>query len=193
MAAPGGVLALPAPAPPPPVVVTVGAPLAARCLAFIPTNDPIVQRTRFLPWTDHAAVGGAAATSSIPAYVLLRHFIVRCTIGGLPADLAAAQLRSVLTGSLTGAAWGRILTEFVASGLLNLQFTKRRELLVAVKAVQINNPGNLTCNENGGAGWSATVVSFCGSTAVVNFTTAATAAGQRYEDERLPLSSLRKV
>ena len=143
MAAPGGVLALPAPAPPPPVVVTVGAPLAARCLAFIPTNDPIVQRTRFLPWTDHAAVGGAAAMSSIPAYVLLRHFIVRCTIGGLPADLAAAQLRSVLTGSLTGAAWGRILTEFVASGLLNLQFTKRRELLVAVKAVQINNPGNL--------------------------------------------------
>ena len=127
MAAPGGVLALPAPAPPPPVVVTVGAPLAARCLAFIPTNDPIVQRTRFLPWTDHAAVGGAAAMSSIPAYVLLRHFIVRCTIGGLPADLAAAQLRSVLTGSLTGAAWGRILTEFVASGLLNLQFTKRRE------------------------------------------------------------------
>ena len=72
MAAPGGVLALPAPAPPPPVVVTVGAPLAARRLAFIQTNDPIVQRTRFLPWTDHAAVGGAAATSSIPAYVLLR-------------------------------------------------------------------------------------------------------------------------
>ena len=81
--------------------------------------------------------------SSIPAYVLLRHFIVRCTIGGLPADLAAAQLRSVLTGSLTGAAWGRILTEYVASGLLNFQFTKRRELLVAVKAVQINTPNNL--------------------------------------------------
>ena len=98
MAAPGGALALPAPAPPPPVVVTVAAPLAARLLASIPTNDPLVQRTRFLPWTDHAAIGGAAAMSSIPAYVLLRHFIGRCTIGGLPADLAAAQVRSVLTG-----------------------------------------------------------------------------------------------
>ena len=143
MAAPGGALALPAPAPPPPVVVTVAAPLAARLLASIPTNDPLVQRTRFLPWTDHAAIGGAAAMSSIPAYVLLRHFIGRCTIGGLPADLAAAQVRSVLTGSLTGAAWGRVLTEYVASGLLNMQFTKRRELLIAVKDLQINNPGNL--------------------------------------------------
>ena len=50
-----------------------------------------------------------------------------------------------------------------------------------------------TCNENGGNGWSGAIVSFCGSTAVVKFTSAATATGQRYEDERLPLSSLRKA
>ena len=50
-----------------------------------------------------------------------------------------------------------------------------------------------TCNENGGAGWSATVVAFGGSTAVVSFTVATTADGRRYEDERLPLASLRKV
>jgi len=136
-------MALPAPAPPPPVVVTVGAPPSPRCLAFLATQDPLVQRTRFLPWTDHAAVGGAAATSSISSYVLLRHFAVRCSIGGLPADLAAANAHSVLTGALTGAAWSRILTEYVASGLLTMHFTKRRELLTAVKALQVNTPGNL--------------------------------------------------
>ena len=124
MAAPGGVLALPAPAPPPPVVVTVGAPLAARCLAFIPTNDPIVQRTRFLPWTDHAAVGGAAATSSIPAYVLLRHFIVRCTIGGLPADLVSSSnsnssrsLYSARRSFPSGLSFSRMMTTSQGGGV----------------------------------------------------------------------------
>jgi len=54
-----------------------------RCpLSRLPraTQDPIVLRTRFLPWTDHAAIGNAVATSSISTYVLLRHFAMRCTV-----------------------------------------------------------------------------------------------------------------
>ena len=49
------------------------------------------------------------------------------------------------------------------------------------------------CNELGGVGWAATVVSYTSSTAVVRFSAARTRDGRPYEDHRLPRSVLCRV
>ena len=48
------------------------------------------------------------------------------------------------------------------------------------------------CDEHGGAGWEATVVSTTGLSAVVRFVHATSQSGPKYENVRLPLHSLRK-
>jgi hypothetical protein len=58
-------------------------------------------------------------------------------------DLAAADSHSVLTFALTGAAWGRILTELVASGLLTTTFTLLRDFDEAILDLVVATPANL--------------------------------------------------
>ena len=65
--------------------------------------------------------------SALPLFKALRVFISRCTIGTAPLDVTAAMRLSVLTGGLTAAAWSRVLTELVSSGLLAFHFEKLRE------------------------------------------------------------------
>ena len=50
-----------------------------------------------------------------------------------------------------------------------------------------------SCTENNGAGWEGTILKFTGTTAVVQFSFAKTANGEPYENERLPLRSLRRL
>ena len=81
--------------------------------------------------------------SALPLFKALRAFIPRCTIGTAPPDVAAAMRLSALTGGLTAAAWSRVLTELVDSGLLAFQFNKLRELRAALRGLAITNPANL--------------------------------------------------
>ena len=49
------------------------------------------------------------------------------------------------------------------------------------------------CDEMGGEAWHAAVVSSTQRTALVSFTRAKTRDGRRYEDIRLPLTSIRSI
>ena len=79
------------PAVPAAIAVVCGFPLTSSMLVFLDATEPLVQATVFLKWTTHAAVGGTPARVSLPTFKMVRAFIRCCTIGSLPADLAAAQ------------------------------------------------------------------------------------------------------
>ena len=157
-------------------------------LVFFDSGCAFVRGTAALPWKHNAAVGNAAATSTVPTYVLIRVFLPRCSIGPNAADITAAGRISVFDLVLTGAAWSRILTEYVASGLLTLSDGVGCRVLVP-KALW----PTYSCTEHNGAGWEGTILKFTGTTAVVRFSYAKTANGEPYENERLPLRSLRRL
>ena len=54
-------------------------------------------------------------------------------------------------------------------------------------------PTYKTCAENGGAGWTARIVSATSRSALVRFPYARTAQGKPYEKCRLPLDQLRLI
>ena len=78
----------------------------------------LVAATPMLDWTAEAGVGaGAAPRVSMTHAQMVRCFSSRCSVGPLPADVAAAAARSALTAYLKVAAWVRILEELCAGGL----------------------------------------------------------------------------
>ena len=50
---------------------------------------------------------------------------------------------------------------------------------------------DFVCDENGGAGWDATVLKVARQSALVSFDSARTDDGRRYEDEQIAISALR--
>ena len=127
-----------------PVAVHMPAgPITLDMPVFLDSNEPLVIATVFLPWQSHPAAGAAPARMSLPTWLMLRAWIRRCTLSSLPADLAILAVVDVFELSLSAAAWSRILTELVASGLLLAQFTDASTLDAALDTLTISNPGDL--------------------------------------------------
>ena len=142
--APAAAAAAAGPAPLAPVVARCGLPLSPMMLVFFESGCAFVRGTAdALPWKHNAAAGNAAATSTLPTFVLIRVFFSRCSIGPTAADLSAAAGISVFDLVLTGTAWSRILTEYVSSGLLAINCPKPRDLIQAVLDLALNNPNHL--------------------------------------------------
>ena len=138
-------VALPvAPAPPAPVVVTVVAvPITPTLPISLLANSSFVLGTACLPWEPQPPVAGAAPTVRLTQRILIYVFVGRCTLDQSAASLAVFNTAHVLTFALTGAAWSRILTEYLASGLLSMPITDLPSLIDAVLSVAINASSNL--------------------------------------------------
>ncbi|KAL3902847.1 MAG: hypothetical protein SGPRY_011900 [Prymnesium sp.] len=109
-------------------------------------STALVRSTPMLDWKMEAAIGGAVVPRvSMTHAQMVRCFISRCSIGPLPADVAAAAARSVLTAYLNLAAWIRILEELCAGGLLDLLAgaTSLRQFWKAMDELLPANPANL--------------------------------------------------
>ncbi|KAL1526909.1 hypothetical protein AB1Y20_015600 [Prymnesium parvum] len=133
--------------PPPPIP-----PVAAICAAAgdphmpvaIPANHPLALSTPFLGWaaSGGTAVGGNALVTLSTSQMLVS-FGARLSCAKSPADLPAADKVNPLTLGLNGAAWTRILNEYLSSGLLNSSVTSRMELITRLSSLVIATPANL--------------------------------------------------
>lgn len=127
-------------------------PLVALCTAVgdphmpvaIPASHPLAVSTPFLGW---AAVGGAGpgglALVSLSTSQMLAAFGARLSCARSPADVPATDKVNPLTVGLNGAAWTRILNEYLSSGLLDVSATSRAELTTHLSSLTITAPQNL--------------------------------------------------
>jgi hypothetical protein len=132
--APGG-----AGAPPAPTVCTVAAPITPDSPVILDASEPLVIATAFLTWSSVAAAGAAPARASLPTWAMVKYFLCRCRFSQALADQTTFLALSPLQFRLTGAFWGRLLTELVASGLLSVSMTTAAELARAVRGLPISN------------------------------------------------------
>lgn len=110
----------------------------------IPANHPLVLGTPFLGWA--AATGAAAggiALVTLSTGQMLAAFGARLSCAKSPADVPAADKVNPLTLGLTGAAWTRVLNEYLSSGLLNVGVASRSELTARLSLLTITVPQNL--------------------------------------------------
>jgi hypothetical protein len=110
---------------------------------FFSQTDPLVMATPFLLWQPAAAAGGIAQVK-LSQQTLMSHFIGRCDRDGADAPtLLAFNTRSPLDLAFEGAFWSRILTEYVASGLLSASFSDLPSFCLALSQLGVNTPANL--------------------------------------------------
>mmetsp|Transcript_42554 Transcript_42554/g.97580 ORF Transcript_42554/g.97580 Transcript_42554/m.97580 type:complete len:484 (-) Transcript_42554:545-1996(-) len=144
---------------PPTVPTTPVAPLAVLCPsdgnpqgpAFLPASHPLVLSTSFLDWTASPTTGtGGVSLVSLGTGQMLAAFGARLVCAKSPADIPAADKVNPLTIGLTGAAWSRVLNEYILSGLLNSNMASRVELLSKLSTITLVNPQNVCI---GAADW----------------------------------------
>lgn len=91
-------------------------PADAEGRVSLPANAPLVEATPMLDWQVEA--GAAPPRVSMAHFQILLAFGGRCDLSRIPADVAAARSRSILTACFVQATWVRILVELIDSGLL---------------------------------------------------------------------------
>ena len=126
------------------VARTTGGPVnTSEDPVFFSQADPLVMATPFLLWRPAAAMGGIAQVQ-LSQQELMAHFIGRCDRDGADAPtLLAFNTRSPLVLAFEGAFWSRILTEYVASGLLSMSFSDLPSFCDALSRLVIGTPANL--------------------------------------------------
>ena len=113
----------PPPAPAAPILATVSLLPDANGPVVLPAAASLVTRTAFLGWQPAAAGAGGVAQVFLGTWQMLKAFGARLSASQLPADLAASRNVGPLTVKLSGAAWTRILNEYLASNLLAATFS----------------------------------------------------------------------
>ena len=144
------------PAPPAPVAQPQANILAAVVVAPINSSMPVildqasilVQGTACLRWVLVGAAAGAPARVQLPQFIMVAVFFIRVTLDTSPASMATFSLVHVLNVACTGAFWSRILTEYVASGLLAQPITDVASLVTALAGLTISNPANMVLQPN---------------------------------------------
>ena len=131
-------------APAAPILATVSLLPDANGPVVLPAAASLVTRTAFLGWQPAAAGAGGVAQVFLGTWQMLKAFGARLSASQLPADLAASRNVGPLTVKLSGAAWTRILNEYLASNLLAATFSSRAELLDALLGLAIATPANLS-------------------------------------------------
>ena len=134
---------LAAPVAPAPIAVTVTPiPVTPFLHAFLDSNIPLVLSLPFV-WEAVPPAVGAPPQVRASQRILLSCFIWRCSLDQAAASLAFFPILHVFNLAITGAAWGRILTELVASGMLATPATDFVSLVEAILGLTITNPANL--------------------------------------------------
>ena len=133
------------PAPPTPVVANVmAAPFSSSLFIMLDADTLLVLAT---PYLDRDAVPPVAGTPSrvqLSQRRMLHVFFERCDLVlSNHAFLVTFQSTHMFTLAMPGAAWGRVLTELVASGLLAQPIADLSALIVAVRSLTISTPANL--------------------------------------------------
>ena len=128
---------------PPPLVVTCVLTGAPDEPAMLPTAHPLVVNTPFLDWVAVPATAGGIAQASLTKWQFVAEFGARCSLSQQPADLPAARNLNVFSLCISGAAWTRILTEYVTSGALGIVASNYHEFQEALRALVIINPQEL--------------------------------------------------
>ncbi|KAL3922128.1 MAG: hypothetical protein SGPRY_004674, partial [Prymnesium sp.] len=138
-------VALPAPpaVPPPPIVASLTPAGTRSASLMVPANHPLVLATPFLGWDSAPPDVGGAAQVSLATWQMLTAFGGRLCTSKLPADLPASLVAYPLNLCFSGAAWTRILNEYLASGLLNTPVNTRMELQGVIRLLSPANPLNL--------------------------------------------------
>ena len=111
----------------------------------MPAGHPLVAATLFLAWVAVPAGVGAAAGARVALATcqMLAAFSRRCRCSRIPADQPRFMVVTLLRLGLTAAAWDRILSELVASGLLRATFASLQQLHAAIDTLTIATPANL--------------------------------------------------
>ncbi|KAL1496845.1 hypothetical protein AB1Y20_014431 [Prymnesium parvum] len=110
----------------------------------IPASHPLALGTAFLGWAPAPFGGpGGAALVSLGTGQMLAVFRARLSCAKTPADIPAADKVNPLTIGLTGAAWTRILNEYLGSGLLRVSTHSRADLISRLNSLSIVNPQHL--------------------------------------------------
>ena len=136
---------VPPPAAPAPIVVTVvAAPITSTLHATFLANEGLVLATPYLPWEAVPPVAGAPARVRLSQRILLYAFVMRCRLSTTANSLAFFDSTHILNFALSGAAWGRVLTELVASGLLSAPIADLPALFGSLRDLSIVNAANLT-------------------------------------------------
>ena len=137
----------PAPNPAPVVTAQVGPTFGGARHILFNASESLVAATPFLDWAPTAAApAGGVPMVQLAESQLLDAFGGKARCGPVAADAAALRDRNVLTLSLTGAFWGKYLTELVASGLLASPITHRSLLHSRIKELLPVTPANLHVN-----------------------------------------------
>ena len=103
---------------PPNVVVTMAAPNHDPDSPIsLNANEPLVLATPFLSWDDAPAVGGVLQVS-LPTYRAFKAFGSRLSLSPNPLDITYARTIHIMVLKINAMAWGRILTEYITSGLI---------------------------------------------------------------------------
>lgn len=138
------------PPPIPPVAALCSAVMDPHLPVAIPASHPLALSTPFLGWAASGgnAPGGASLVTLSTSQMLVA-FGARLSCAKSPADLPAANKVNPLTVGLSGAAWTRILNEYLSSGLLNAgSMASRAELITRLSSLAITNPSNLWISAN---------------------------------------------
>ena len=102
----------------------------------------------------------------LDTYQMVKAFGSRLSLSRAPADLVLTRNLTLFHLKLTGVAWSRILTEYLASGLTGIAMSKRADLLTALGGLDIVNPEQLLLSHADFAAVEPTLA-LAGSPAVV--------------------------
>ena len=127
-------------APPAPIRVLCARPGSADAPLGLDAAEPLVVATPCLGWHSSSGMGANDLALSTPQ--MLKAFGARCYASRVPADIGASRRARLLQLGLTAAAWGRILAQLVASGLLHggVVFHDVRKLAEARAQAQLARP-----------------------------------------------------
>ena len=117
---------------------------------FLDSTEQLVAATPFLGWQPAAAAGAGPPRVFLLMFQMVRAFLARCTLSKAPGHPALLRQANPLNLRITGAAWGRILSEYVASGLLAALPGAAcvKDLASALRDLAISNPAQLELTRN---------------------------------------------
>jgi hypothetical protein len=129
---------------PPVAVHAPGGALTNDSPLYLDAGCDVVTTTAFLSWDPAPAVGAGPPRAGLGTFQLLYAFGATLRTAPPPAVVGAVRAASPFTLRLNDAAWSRILTEFVASGIfMNGPIADYTALQELIEGASIPNPANL--------------------------------------------------
>ena len=101
------------------IVQRAQSPSPAEMMVVLAADEPLVMHTPMLPWVPMVDANDGSAQVAMPWPAMAKAFLPRCELRRDPADMVAANTRSVLTMGLEAVAGSTILTGLRDAGLVD--------------------------------------------------------------------------